>query len=647
MSLHGILLLEVQSSNPSINILDCIGRGAYGSVYRARLNSQAVAIKHIHLMPTDMAAKKAINEEIRVLKCLANRRAVKFYDATYFKDQLIVVMELAQGGNLCSAIERHKLDWPTKYRIAREIAEGLAYIHAQGIIHRDLKSSNVLLTCDSEARLCDFGLATVKMNSSLMTTDGHAARARSIRWMAPELLVKRPRYSTKSDMYALGMVMWEMAAKSTVPFKEQVEDIAVIKLISEGKRENLPEDTLPSYRAWVERCWRQDPAGRPEAYDMTNIHCNDDMASEKLSSVRAERGEASVETTRTAARLNIAFESESKCAKSPKAIGMVPMEKGNNRGSWGSIPGFKGDSTQQTDISLLLTHASFNDVETQITLANMYRVGDGVEQTKSRVGGGTEQIRSRVGDRVEQIKSNSGDGVEKSTKMFRQYNQAAKQEHVQGQVGVVTLYDCGKGVKQELKKAVAWYRKGADQGSSFAQYMLGRMYQVGLGVVQDDVMAESWYRRAAEQGHVDSQFNLGVMLEKGRSADGGYVEAASWFLKAAQEGHTKAQVCLARLFEDGRGVDQDIAKAAYWYRRAATQGSDDAQIRFTRMYRNERGIGQNEAEALAWYHAAIQQAHADAQGNIRMMRKRRGCVKTRNTTTMPLYHSPATQGNLG
>ncbi|KAG0248643.1 hypothetical protein DFQ27_000767 [Actinomortierella ambigua] len=84
--------------------------------------------------------------------------------------------------------------------------------------------------------------------------------------MAPELvLADRPLYSNKSDMYALGMVMWEMAAMCTKPFKDISSQHAAATAVYYGKREQLPGDTPSEYRGWVDLCWKQDPSERPDA----------------------------------------------------------------------------------------------------------------------------------------------------------------------------------------------------------------------------------------------------------------------------------------------------------------------------------------------------------------------------------------------
>ncbi|KAF9162839.1 hypothetical protein DFQ26_003187 [Actinomortierella ambigua] len=249
----------------SLVFLDQIGAGGYSRVYRGRWGTRQVAIKNFHLQQSD-AYIGAVRHEIQTLERLRHRHIIQFYGSTYEDGQLSLIMDIAEGGSLQRAIKAQKLDWSAKARITQEIVRGLAYIHEVGILHRDLKSSNVLLTRHFEVKLGDFALATVQRLMSMTTISGSLKG--TVRWMAPELFSARPKYSTKSDIFALGMVMWEMAANCTVPFELQDDNNAIISTVKRGEREVLPDDTPADYRHWTEKCWGQDPTSRPEAVEM-------------------------------------------------------------------------------------------------------------------------------------------------------------------------------------------------------------------------------------------------------------------------------------------------------------------------------------------------------------------------------------------
>eukprot|EP00614_Pseudopedinella_elastica_P019357 CAMPEP_0172652140 /NCGR_PEP_ID=MMETSP1068-20121228/243165_1 /TAXON_ID=35684 /ORGANISM="Pseudopedinella elastica, Strain CCMP716" /LENGTH=179 /DNA_ID=CAMNT_0013466545 /DNA_START=341 /DNA_END=879 /DNA_ORIENTATION=- len=109
------------------------------------------------------------------------------------------------------------------------------------------------------------------------------------------------------------------------------------------------------------------------------------------------------------------------------------------------------------------------------------------------------------------------------------------------------MYHEGQGVAQCYKKALAWFRKSADQGNVQAQCQLGIMYDHGQGVAQCYKEALAWYRKAADQGHARAQFNMGVMYHNGQGVPENYKKALSWYRMAAAQEHPGAQELVAKL----------------------------------------------------------------------------------------------------
>ncbi|KAF9977245.1 hypothetical protein BGZ73_006608 [Actinomortierella ambigua] len=339
------------SKQGSLIVGKIIGVGGYGNVYQARWEDREVAIKQFNVTHAEAITEEAIQREIQLLASLRDKHIIQFYGTTQHEGRLVLVTEYAKGGNLQRAIQQRRLDWPNKARIADEIARGLAYIHHKGVLHRDLKSQNVLLTLHMEVKLCDFGFATVKVRSASMTGSLKGTH----RWMAPELFVARPKYSTKSDMYALGMVMWEMAANCTKPFEDQLDNFTVMAIVMQGEREELPADTPPEYRMWVERCWSHDPNNRPEAKEV--------ILSDAVHSTAEDPG---------------------------VDVSTLSLSIGHSRMSIPQLPGGGADMTTNEpfgqsphDVESLRTRANAHDLEAQMSLAVMYEKGIGVDQNDS------------------------------------------------------------------------------------------------------------------------------------------------------------------------------------------------------------------------------------------------------------------------
>ena len=118
--------------------------------------------------------------------------------------------------------------------------------------------------------------------------------------------------------------------------------------------------------------------------------------------------------------------------------------------------------------------------------------------------------------------------------------------------------------------------KAAEQGDAKAQFLLGTMYDDGKGVPQDYKQAVVWYRKAAEQGSPSGQILLGTMYDDGKGVPQNYKEAVTWYRKAAEQGDDVAQEQLGNMYHDGKGVLQDDVNAYAWASLAAAQGNVEA-----------------------------------------------------------------------
>jgi len=116
----------------------------------------------------------------------------------------------------------------------------------------------------------------------------------------------------------------------------------------------------------------------------------------------------------------------------------------------------------------------------------------------------------------------------------------------------------------------------AQRGDAVAQLDLGWMYFSGRGVPQDSKEAVRWYRAAAEQGEPNAQVNLGWMYDHGRGVPQDYTEAVRWYRAAAEQGDSGGQVDLGRMYENGLGVSQDYIQAHMWFNLAAASGDATA-----------------------------------------------------------------------
>ncbi|KAF9571161.1 hypothetical protein EC968_000964 [Mortierella alpina] len=228
-------------------LIEKISNGSQSEVFKAQRKLDIIAIKKFR-----NGQNEASKREIELLKQVRARHIIQFYGM----DQDMVMMEYAEGGSLAQAISGGALkNWDIKRQIAKEISLGLVYLHMLGIVHCNINSANVLLTKYGQAKICDFGRARAP---------GESGEKGELAWMAPELFRDPPQFSDKSDVYALGMVMWEMAAQCTQPYQGQSIDI-VANTIRNGITEKVPKGTPDDYASCIQQCWRRMPEERPSA----------------------------------------------------------------------------------------------------------------------------------------------------------------------------------------------------------------------------------------------------------------------------------------------------------------------------------------------------------------------------------------------
>jgi serine/threonine protein kinase len=238
-----------------------IGSGAFGEVVRAVYQGTDVAVKRMNT-----GASGALGDfvrEVQLLTRLRHPHVVLFMGAAVSAHELCIVMEFASNGSLWAVLHgRNKAVCDARRRLqwAAETAKGMAYLHSRSppIVHRDLKSGNLLVDEDWHIKVSDFGLAKTK------SLDGAGARSQvgTYAWMAPEVLQQRP-YDERADVYSYSIVLWEMLCK-VEPFKG-LHPMQVMWAVDKGERPPLPPlpDCPPDYVALIRSCWAREPEERP------------------------------------------------------------------------------------------------------------------------------------------------------------------------------------------------------------------------------------------------------------------------------------------------------------------------------------------------------------------------------------------------
>ncbi|KAI0341197.1 p21 activated kinase [Trametopsis cervina] len=241
-----------------------VGQGASGHVYVAKIlaNGQKVAIKEMDL--SNQPRKELIVNEILVMKESQHPNIVNFLESYLVRNnELWVVMEYMEGGALTDIIENNTLEEDQIASISFETCKGLGHLHSQHIIHRDIKSDNVLLDAQGHVKITDFGFCA-------KLTDQKSKRATMVGtpyWMAPEV-VKQKEYGAKVDIWSLGIMAIEMI-ENEPPYLDE-EPLKALYLIATNGTPTLkkPEALSKELKGFLSVCLCVDVKSRATAAEL-------------------------------------------------------------------------------------------------------------------------------------------------------------------------------------------------------------------------------------------------------------------------------------------------------------------------------------------------------------------------------------------
>jgi Tol biopolymer transport system component len=245
----------------NFEIVELIGRGGMGEVYRARDSrlKRDVAIK---VLPAGLARDPdriaRFEREARAAGALNHPNIVAVYDIGRDGDTYWIATELVGGESLAKVIERGPLGVPRALEIGRQIADGLAAAHAAGIVHRDLKPANIMVTRDGRVKILDFGLALRRRTSQDSTTidmTDEGTVLGTAGYMSPEQ-VRGEVVDHRSDLFSFGVILYEMlGGKRAFAGGSSVE---VMHAILKEDPPELPASVPPVFDRIMRRCLQKD-----------------------------------------------------------------------------------------------------------------------------------------------------------------------------------------------------------------------------------------------------------------------------------------------------------------------------------------------------------------------------------------------------
>lgn len=232
----------------AIGQLQFVGSGAQGAVFVGQLRDETVAVKKV----TSLA-----ETDIRHLRKLNHPNIVAFKGVCTQEPCFCIVMEYCPYGQLYDALKNGRIIPPaTVVEWSKHIASGMNYLHSRSIIHRDLKSPNILISYNDVLKISDFG--TCRQWSERSTKMSFAG---TVAWMAPEVIRNEP-CSEKVDIWSYGVVMWELLNCET-PYKD-VDSNAIIWGVGNNSLHLPVPATCPDgFRLLMRQCWSPKPRNRP------------------------------------------------------------------------------------------------------------------------------------------------------------------------------------------------------------------------------------------------------------------------------------------------------------------------------------------------------------------------------------------------
>jgi serine/threonine protein kinase len=643
-------------------LLERLGGGGMGEVFRA-LDRLAhgqddpdpyVALKILRPeLQQDQTAIKALQREANRALRLTHTNIVRVRQIEQDRETGIhfIVMELLEGRTVLSDIAAHRngRSWREIAPYLAQICAGLEYAHREGIIHCDIKPSNLFITRRGVVKILDLGIAVPApgaLQGRETWMDARKLGARTPDYASLEVFLGHEAHYS-DDVYSLACVIHEWLSGSHPYLSREAprralaapEALALgirpvrLRGLTRAQARGLRK-ALNLARAGrtptIGELWRGVAVARP-AWSAARIAAGaagtliaggallaglgilpvppaerpplplvltarPDATSRALPEPSAPAplaDEAGTSTPDPAVQVRpaaVAATPGSARSRSPATpTADAPLARSRMQdGPVHPSPASQRPTPRWAGQSLAEDAASGHEAASRLLGLEAYRGED-------RPGGEPVEVLRQTeaahqgGDARPDVAPMRGDMPRDEMAKVASVMQAARQGDARAQYQLGVLYQEGQGgVPRSQLTAASWFALSAAQGNPQAESILGFLYQTGRGVPQSDAQAVHWLTRAASQGDAEAQARLGFLYATGQAGlQQNEPEAARWLGAAAQQGNPSGQYNLAVMYEKGRGgLPRSDAQAVRWLVRAASRGNEDA-----RRSLRARGLG--------------------------------------------------------
>lgn len=273
-------LLSVQVQLNEIQDIRMVGSGAFCIVYLVRYrNTQLLASKRLRVEIANHQRIQDFIAEIKLVSTLDHPNIVKFVGAAWsIEADLQALFEFMENGDLRTFLSASNMPryWTkVKFQLAIDVVEALVYVHSfqPPLVHRDLKSRNILISADMQAKLTDFGVSRYQSEDNTMTMGVGTSR-----WLAPEVISGSSNYGPAADIFSFGVVLSELDTHA-IPYEgvtgtngNPLPEVALLQMVASGQLRPTISRSCPStVLELAQLCMSQEPSDRPSAAEIAFV----------------------------------------------------------------------------------------------------------------------------------------------------------------------------------------------------------------------------------------------------------------------------------------------------------------------------------------------------------------------------------------